>query len=100
MLVELLHYQSSLTLGGRTCRDHRHRRERQWCAVPRFSIIYIEFSTRGTYADNTLRTDKLDQLVLNRARSIARAVSLEVAQVTNMAFLVRWSTVCLVEWVD
>lgn len=40
---------------------------------------------RWTYANDTLRADQLDQLVLNGAGGIARGISLEVAKVTNVA---------------
>jgi hypothetical protein len=53
-----------------------------------------------TYAKNGLGTNKLDELVLGRADSVALSIGLEVAQVTNMANLVGGSTVGLTEGVD
>jgi len=53
-----------------------------------------------TYANNALGSDELDQLVLMAALSIALAVGLVVAQVTDVAFLVVGSTVGLVLGVD
>jgi len=44
--------------------------------------------------------DQLDQLVLDRALCVALAISLEVAQVTDVTLLVRWSTVGLSLRVD
>jgi hypothetical protein len=40
-----------------------------------------------TYADDALRTDELDQLVLNGALGVTLAISLEVAEVTDMTDL-------------
>lgn len=51
-------------------------------------------------AENALRTNQLDELVSDGALSIALAVGLEVAQVTNVTLRVRWSTVSLAVWVD
>jgi len=53
-----------------------------------------------TYADDALGADQLDQLVCVASLSIALGVGLEVTQVTNVALLVGWGTVCLVVRVD
>ena len=53
-----------------------------------------------TYANNALRSNKLDQLVCYRALAITLTIGLEVAQVTDMALLIGGSTVVLVEGVD
>lgn len=54
----------------------------------------------STYADNAVRSDDLDQLVSDRALGIALAISVNVAQVTNVARLVRGGTVGLVVRVE
>merc|ERR1712159_327700 len=51
-------------------------------------------------ADNAVRSDDLDQLVSDRALGIALAISVNVAQVTNVARLVRGGTVGLVVRVE
>ena len=51
-------------------------------------------------AKNALGTDQLDQLVSDRAGSIALAVSLEVAEITDVTLLVRGSSVGLAMRVD
>ena len=51
-------------------------------------------------AEDALGTDQLDELVANGALGIALAVSLEVAQVTNVALLVLGGTVGLAVRVD
>jgi hypothetical protein len=53
-----------------------------------------------TYADNALGADQLDQLVGVASLGVTLAVSLEVAQVTDMALLVVGGTVGLVLGVD
>jgi hypothetical protein len=53
-----------------------------------------------TYTDDGLRADQLDVLVLNAALGVALGIGLDVAQVTNVADLVRGSTVGLVVRVD
>jgi hypothetical protein len=54
----------------------------------------------GTYANDAVRSDELDQLVLVAALSVALAIGLEVAQVADMALLIARSTVGLVVGVD
>lgn len=49
---------------------------------------------------DALWADELDQLVGNGALGVALAVGLEVAEVTDVADLVRWSAVSLVVRVD
>lgn len=53
-----------------------------------------------TYANDGLGADQLDVLVLNAALGVALGIGLDVAQVTNVAGLVRGSTVGLVVRVD
>lgn len=53
-----------------------------------------------TYANDGLGADQLDVLVLNAALGVALSIGLDVAQVTNVAGLVRGSTVGLVVRVD
>ena len=54
----------------------------------------------GTYANDALGADELDQLVLNAALGVTLGVGLEVTKVTDMALLVTGGTVCLVLGVD
>jgi len=51
-------------------------------------------------AQNALGTEQLDELVLHGTGSIALGISLEVAQVTDVAVRVGGSTVGLAEGVD
>ena len=53
-----------------------------------------------TYADNALGADQLDQLVGVASLGVTLAVSLEVAQVTDVALVVVGGTVGLVVGVD
>jgi hypothetical protein len=54
----------------------------------------------GTYANDAVRSDKLDQLILMATLSIALTIGLEVTQVADVALLVAGSTVGLVVGVD
>ena len=54
----------------------------------------------GTYANDALRADKLDQLVLDASLCVTLAIGLEVTEVTNVALLVAGGTVGLVVRVD
>ena len=51
-------------------------------------------------AKHALRPDQLDVFVSHGALSVALAIGLEVAEITNMADAVRWCTVSLIVWVD
>lgn len=53
-----------------------------------------------TYANNAVGADELDQAVLSRALGVTLAISLDVAQITNMTGLVAGGTVGLVVRVD
>ena len=53
-----------------------------------------------TYANDALRANELDQLVLNASLCVTLGVGLEVTQVTNVALLVAGGTVGLVVGVD
>lgn len=53
-----------------------------------------------TYANNRLRANQLDVLVLDRALGVTLGISSDVAKVTNMAVLIGGSTVGLVVGVD
>lgn len=53
-----------------------------------------------TYANDGLGANQLDVLVLNAALGVALGIGLDVAQVTNVAGLVRGRTVGLVVRVD
>jgi hypothetical protein len=91
--------QFSWTRGGRSFRGHQCRRGPQWCAATQLASTPKRM--RGhSYADNTLGADQLDQLVLNASLAVALTVRLEVAEVTDMAFLVLGCTVCRVLGVD
>lgn len=52
------------------------------------------------YTQNALGTDQLDVLVRHGRFDVALVVGLEVAHVADMAVLVVWGAMCLVEWVD
>lgn len=52
------------------------------------------------YANDALRADELDELVGHGALCVALAVRLDIAQVTDMAILISWSTMLRVMWVD
>jgi len=54
----------------------------------------------GTYADDALGADKLDELVRHASLSVALAVRLEVAQVTDVAGLVLGGAVVFAVGVD
>lgn len=54
----------------------------------------------STHANDGLRADQLDMLVLNATLGVALAIGLDVAQVTNVAGLIGGSTVGLVVRVD
>jgi hypothetical protein len=62
-------------------------------------IIGAVMDNDGT-ANDALSTNQLNQLILNSALSIALTISLEVAQVTDVAVLVSGSTMFLVRWVE
>lgn len=51
-------------------------------------------------ADDALLTYELDLVVLNRASGVALAISLEVAEITDVAVGIGWCTVAFGEWVD
>lgn len=51
-------------------------------------------------AKDALRADQLDELVGNGALSVALAISLEVAQITNVTLRVGWGAVRLAVRVD
>ena len=53
-----------------------------------------------TYANNALRANQLDQLIIDAALGIALAVGLEVTQITNVALVIFGSTMGLVVGVD
>lgn len=54
----------------------------------------------GTYANDALGANELDQLVLDAALGVTLAVGLEVTEVTDVALLVVGGTVGLVVRVD
>jgi hypothetical protein len=62
--------------------------------------LEIESSVQGTYAQNALGTNQLNQLVLLGANGVTLSISLEVAQVTDVALLILGGTVGLAEGVD
>lgn len=72
-----------------------------WTTTVRLIVSVKKQKSKSiTYADNTLWTDQLDELVLNGANTVALSIGLEVAQVTNMADLIGRSSMCLSVWVD
>lgn len=71
-----------------------------FCLSPLLSCLPFSTGSRVTYANNALRADQLDQLVGDGALAIALGVGLEVAQVTDVAVLISWGTVCLAVGVD
>jgi hypothetical protein len=64
------------------------------------AILSKEICWSRTYANDTLGADQLDQLVRVASLSIALAVGLEVAQVTDVALVVLGGAVGLVVRVD
>lgn len=92
--------QSSCCRGGHPFQDHQCLSGRQRCATSDTLAKAIRVKVVVTYANNALRSNKLDQLVCYRALAITLTIGLEVAKVTNMALLVGGSTVVLVEGVD
>ena len=71
-------YRSSWTRGGRSFRGHQCQRGQQWCAIVLFQLVSVLSIACTTYADNALRPDKLDELVLVATLGVARAIGLEV----------------------
>jgi hypothetical protein len=53
-----------------------------------------------TYSNNALWTNQLDELVGGASLGVSLAIIFQVSQVTNMADLIVWSTMCLAVWVD
>jgi hypothetical protein len=51
-------------------------------------------------ADDAFRSDQLDELVINRALGVALAVRLDIAEISDVAVLVGWTTVRLAVRVD
>ena len=62
-------------------------------------VISSSVDDNGT-ANDALGADQLDQLVCDTSLRIALTISLEVAQVTDVALLVLGGTVCLVVGVE
>jgi len=60
----------------------------------------LKYRASTAYANNAVGADQLDELVCNCAGRFALAVSLEVAQVTDMALFIMRSTVGFVVRVD
>jgi len=50
-------------------------------------------------SENTVLADQLDEAVADASLGVSLTISLDVAQVTNVAFRVGWSTVSLAVWV-
>ena len=78
-----------------------------WTTTVRYSIECLSFilqtrqSDRAeTYPDDTLRANELDQLVLDRALCITRAVSLKVSEVTDVTLAISRSSVSLAVRID
>lgn len=61
---------------------------------------YIHPGPEVAYTQNALGTDQLDELVRHGHFDIALVVGLEVAHVADVAFLVVWGAMRLVERVD
>jgi len=51
-------------------------------------------------SQNALLANQLDVSIGDGTFAVALSVGLEIAQVTNMADLVRWGAVCLSMWVE
>lgn len=64
------------------------------------SVSRAPIPVQNTYAEDALSANELHQLILHRANGIALGVSLEVAQVTDVALGIAGSTVDLAEGVD
>jgi uncharacterized membrane protein len=56
--------------------------------------------TKGTtHSKHAVLAKQLDEAVAHAALGVPLTVGLEVTKVTDMAFVVRWGTVGLAEWV-
>lgn len=64
------------------------------------SISVLQNTVLGTYANDTLGANDLDELVGHRALGVALGIRLDVAEVTNMAVLIGRGTVGLAVGVD
>jgi hypothetical protein len=98
-------YQSSWTPRYHPCRGRQCQRGRREYAIhidpPVSALILLQNKgPRSTYAQNALSTDQLHQLVLHGTSGIALGISLEVAQVTDVALRIGGSTMGLGEGVD
>lgn len=54
----------------------------------------------NTYTQNTLLSNELDVLVFDTALGITLTIRLEIAQISDVAFFVFWSTMLFAERVD
>lgn len=68
-------------------------------ALDSVSYARSEGSRGNTYAQDALRTNDLDQLVLDGTDGVTLGIGLDVAQVTNVTDLIGGSTVSLAEGV-
>ena len=62
-------------------------------------IIGASVDNNGA-ANDTLRSNELNQLVLNASLSVTLGIGLEVTKVTNVALLILWGAVSLVVGVE
>lgn len=83
------------------CRDHRYQRGRRRCAISSISILAIlPGKIDSSYTNNAVGPDNLHEVILDGALGVALGVGLNVAEVTDMAVLVRRRTVALAVGVD
>jgi hypothetical protein len=74
-----------------------------WTTIVRCLCVSFRYGRRikkKTYANNALSANQLDQLISVASLGVALTISLEVAQVTNVALLILGRTVGLVLGVD
>lgn len=70
----------------------------RWRAVSYFFLHHKYLMT--AYADDAVGANELDVAVRDGALGVTRGVSVDVAEITNVAGLVGGSTVCLAVGVD
>lgn len=75
----------------------------EWTTIVRCGTLVcllLEFDRWKSYSNDALGADQLDELVSDGPLGIALTISFEVAQIAYVTFVIRRSTVGLVERVD
>lgn len=98
-LDEGQHCQSSSIPRYHPYQGRPSQREPQLFAKAAHQCLHQLAVSGYTYANDALLPDKLDQLILHCAGRVSLAVSLEVAEITDMALVIGWGAVRLVVWV-